>query len=145
MADSVHGQCLCGSVAFELSNKIQHVDACHCKMCQHWAGGAFIGVSATDADITFKADSTLTWYNSSAWARRGFCSKCGSSLFYKLINKTDYWAISSGALTLPEGIEMEKEIFVDEKPGYYAFAGDHPRLTREETMAMIKASVEGQS
>lgn len=145
MPQSVHGQCLCGSVAFELKNDIKHVDACHCKMCQHWSGGAFIGVSASDDDINFKADSTLTWYNSSAWARRGFCSKCGSSLFYKLIKKVDYWAISSGALSLPDGIEMEKEIFVDEKPDYYAFTGDHPRLTREETMAMIKASSEGKS
>ena len=141
MADKIKGQCLCGSVAFEITTSIPVVDACHCKMCQRWSGGPFIGASISrDSDIAFAYDDTLTWYDSSDWARRGFCSVCGSSLFYKLNDQPEHWAIAAGCLDLPDGVRMQHEIFVDEKPGYYAFAGDHPRLTGEETMAAFKAA-----
>jgi len=32
------------------------------------------------------------------------------------------------------------EIFIDRKPPGYDFAGDHPRLTEAETMAMFEES-----
>ena len=146
MADKIKGQCLCGSVAFEITTSIPVVDACHCKMCQRWSGGPFIGASISrDSDIAFAYDDTLTWYDSSDWARRGFCSVCGSSLFYKLTEQSDFWAVAAGALNLTGTEVMKQEIFIDEKPGYYELAGDHPRLTGEEAMAAFKASMEGQS
>ena len=53
-------------------------------MCQRAHGAAFVtwvGVEAGQLELI--ADESLQWYASSAEARRGFCSRCGSSLFFE--------------------------------------------------------------
>lgn len=133
---AIAGKCLCGSVRFEVA-EVHEIDACHCNMCQSWNGGPFIGADIR-GQVTFQSDETLTWYASSDWAKRGFCGKCGSSLFYRLTEQDDFWSISAGALDLPTGLSIGKEIFVDEKPDYYNFSGDQPRYTGPEFLAMIQ-------
>lgn len=133
---AILGKCLCGAVKFEVA-AVHEIDVCHCSMCRSWNGGPFVGADIR-GQVTFKADATLAWYDSSEWAKRGFCSKCGSSLFYTLNEQPDFWSISAGALDLPEGLTIGKEIFIDEKPDYYNFAGEQPRHTGPEFLAMIQ-------
>jgi hypothetical protein len=106
-------------------------------MCRKWNGGPFVGADIRGS-VTFQSDDTLTWYASSEWAKRGFCNKCGASLFYKLNEQDDFWSISAGLFDLPKGLSIGKEIFVDEKPDYYNFSGDQPRYTGPEFLAMIQ-------
>ncbi len=134
----INGKCLCGSVVFE-TPKPEHIDACHCTMCQNWVGGPFIAADFKNGGIIFTKDEGLSWYESSDWAKRGFCHKCGTSLFYCLKGHSDYWAIAAGALDLPKGLKLYKEIFIDDKPDYYALSGNHLRLTGEQVWAQIKA------
>lgn len=136
----VSGQCLCGAVQFETPLP-GHIDACHCDMCLHWSGGPFIGADFRKG-ITITKDDGLTWYESSDWAKRGFCKTCGASLFYCLKHQPDFWAVAAGALDLPKGLTLGKEIFIDDKPDYYAFTGDHPKLTNAETMADFMAQMD---
>ena len=138
--EPIKGQCLCGDVEFTTPTP-DHIDACHCDMCQHWSGGPFIGADFRNGGITFTKDDGLTWYESSDWAKRGFCKTCGSSLFYCLKDKPDFWAIATGTLDLPKGLNLGKEIFMDDKPDYYALAGDHPKLNNADTMAHFMASM----
>lgn len=133
---SVEGKCLCGSVQFSVE-AVHEIDVCHCTMCRKWNGGPFVGADIRGS-VTFQADNTLTWYASSEWAKRGFCNKCGASLFYKLNEQDDFWSISAGLFDLPKGLSIGKEIFVDEKPDYYNFSGDQPRYTGPEFLAMIQ-------
>ncbi len=135
MSDKQTGQCLCGGVKFE-TGAVHQIDVCHCKMCRRWSAGPFIGADFRSG-VTVTEDATLAWYESSDWARRGFCKNCGASLFYCLKEDPNFWSISAGALDLPDGLSLGKEIFVDEKPGYYDLAGDHPRLTAAEFMAQL--------
>ena len=44
--------------------------------------------------------------------------------------------IPLGLFDDPAGIPLVREIFIDRKPEAYAFAGDHPRLTEAEVMAL---------
>lgn len=134
MADIIRGHCLCGGVAFEISEE-GIMDACHCKMCQRWTGSLFIEMDVEDAHMHFTSNETLAWYDSSDWARRGFCSRCGSSLFYRAKKEGAKWAVLAGSLDLPPGHSIRMEIFIDEKPDYYELAGERPRLTAEETLA----------
>ncbi len=132
----LEGKCLCGAVRFEVE-EIHEIDVCHCNICRSWNGGPFVGADIRGT-VTFKSDETLTWFASSEWAKRGFCSTCGSSLFYKLKDQDDFWSISAGLFDLPEGLSIAKEIFVDEKPDYYDFSGSQPRYTGPEFLAMIQ-------
>lgn len=137
MSERIKGSCLCGGVEFN-TGPMDHMDVCHCTTCQRWTGSSFVGADYKSGDVVFTKDGTLKWFESSDWAKRGFCGTCGSSLFYRLKADPDFWAICSGALDVPEGIEIGKEIFVDEKPYFYAFEGDRPRLTGPEFLASLQ-------
>lgn len=139
MTQKLKGRCLCGGVQFE-TGEIHHLDVCHCSMCQRWTGGPFIGADYRNGDVKLTKDATLKWYESSDWAKRGFCSECGSSLFYRLNDIPDFWAVCAGALDMTSGITITKEIFIDEKPAYYDLAGDQERLTGAEFMASLQGS-----
>lgn len=139
MARKIHGQCLCGGVAFDVIAE-DKLDVCHCKMCQRWTGSVFIDLGVEDRDITFTADETLTWYDSSEWAKRGFCNRCGSSLFYRMKEDGAKWAVLAGTLDLPDGMHIHEEIFIDEKPDYYDLAGDRARLTGAEILARFQGT-----
>jgi len=137
MMTRVQGKCLCGNVSFSAPEP-HHIDICHCDMCRRWTGSAFIGVDYRDGGIKFEKNDSLKWFNSSDWAERGFCTNCGSSLFYRLKDNDSFLAISAGTLDLPSGLKLEKEIFIDEKPDYYDFAGDQKKLTGAEFFASLQ-------
>lgn len=137
MSETISGQCLCGGVKFE-TGAIDHVDVCHCNMCRRWTGGPFIGADYRNGEVKITHDESLAWFESSDWARRGFCNTCGSSLFYRLNGVDEFWAVCAGALDLPAGTKITKEIFVDEKPDYYDLAGERPRLTGPEFLASLE-------
>lgn len=132
------GRCLCGDVTFEvtLSNKDVHI--CHCELCQKWAGGPGLSVHCQD-DWVIKDQDKVTWYDSSEWAQRGFCARCGTHLFFRL-NDGSYHGVCAAALDSQEGFSIGMHIFIDKKPPYYDFTDQSPRLTKEEFLQMVGAS-----
>ncbi len=133
------GGCLCGDVRFTAELAGSSTGACHCDTCLSWAGGPFFGVRTTS--IAFQSDATLRTYTSSEWAERGFCGTCGSTLFYRLTvqgPRKDETNIALGSLDDASGIELGYELFIDKKPGAYAFVGDHKRMTGDEVMGRAK-------
>lgn len=82
---SSHGGCLCGDVRFTVDWPSVWVAHCHCSMCRRAHGAAFVtwfGMAEDRARIDDAAGS-LRWYVSSPGAERGFCARCGSSLFFR--------------------------------------------------------------
>ena len=77
------GQCLCGSVAFNILNELRGVIFCHCGQCLKTHGHFSAYTEAYENDIEWRETSSLPWYQSSTNTKRGFCKKCGASLFYK--------------------------------------------------------------
>jgi hypothetical protein len=101
-------------------------------MCRRWSSGALLCAAATG--VTFTGTESLATYRSSAWAERGFCKACGSSLFY-LLKPTGQYFMCVGAFDDPSELRLTSEIYIDHKPEGYAFAGEHPRLTEAEVLA----------
>ena len=131
---SMTGGCLCGRVRFSATDVETHHHACHCGMCRRWNGGP--AFSAAVGGIRFESADEIAVYASSDWAERGFCGHCGSNLFYRMIDKNAYY-VSVGAFDDPAPFVLSGEIFVDHQPAGYRFAGDQPRLTEAETLALI--------
>lgn len=127
------GRCLCGAVEFEVEKPVHSIGVCHCEMCRRWTGGAWPVIHCTDP-VTFKGEEHIVRYGSSDWAERGFCGKCGTTLFYSLRGQDEY-ALSVGALDDQKNLTMNEQIFVDEKPGWYDFANKTGMLTGEEVFA----------
>ena len=82
------GRCLCGTVNFEAENVDTHVHGCHCSMCRNWSGGPVLAANA--GSVVFGGSEHIGRYDSSEWAERGFCSRCGSNLFYRLKEPDQY-------------------------------------------------------
>ena len=95
-------------------------------------------LAAEAGDVEFQGAEHIKVYDSSAWAERGFCSECGTNLFYRL-KETGRHILCTGAFDDQTQFDLVGEIYVDEKPPGYAFAGDHPRMTGEEFLASIGA------
>ncbi|MBN9469924.1 MULTISPECIES: GFA family protein [unclassified Bosea (in: a-proteobacteria)] len=133
----VSGGCLCGAIRFRAVPAKPEMDVCHCGMCRRWSGGVFMAVPC--GEVTIEDESRLGRYPSSDWAERQFCSVCGSSLFWRLRSGEGHVAVSLQSFDDLTPFTFLEEIFIDEKPGLYAFAGERPRLTGAEVMARFQA------
>ena len=79
------GGCSCGAVRFTAQPPSLWCAHCHCSMCRRAHGAAFVtwvGFSEERAHIE-DPEGVLRWHASSPPARRGFCSRCGSPLFFR--------------------------------------------------------------
>ncbi|TDJ36640.1 MAG: GFA family protein [Gammaproteobacteria bacterium] len=129
------GHCLCGAVSFTAEDVETDIHTCHCSMCRRWAGGP--GFAAGVGSVQFSGEELITRYDSSAWAERGFCSRCGSNLFYRL-KDANHYILQMGTFDDQSSFKVSGEIYIDEKPAGYDLAGDHPRMTGEEFMASLQ-------
>lgn len=118
----ITGSCLCGGVTFALDEPLRNSVACHCIQCRKTSGHYVSATQVPPGQLHITKDDTLTWYPSSPEAERGFCNRCGSSLFWR--HEADNGAVSvmSGTLDGSTGIDTEKHIFT-------AFKGDYYELT----------------
>lgn len=83
--------------------------------------------SARTSDVEIEGAANVTWYRASPDAERGFCSTCGSHLFWKQ-SEEDHTGILAASVDEPSGLRMAKHIFVDDKGDYYDIADDLPRF-----------------
>lgn len=134
------GTCLCGAVSIRVSLASYGVSVCHCRMCQTWSGGPMLAIES-DEPMTLKGEENVSVYASSDWAERGFCRQCGTHLFYRLANGQHY-AFPVGLLDAGEPWTVAQQIFIDEKPSFYDFTNDTPRLTGDEVFAQFQGSVD---
>lgn len=128
------GKCLCGASRFTVEIDAMSVNACHCGMCRRWGGGPLLAVHCSSA-LSWQGDRPSV-YESSDWAERGFCSRCGTHLFYRL--KADgSCAVPVGVLDDDSGWQLDLQIFIEEKPAYYCFGNQTRMLTGEEAFQAL--------
>lgn len=115
--------------------------ACYCKMCQRWSAGMFMGASAGSIEIT-AGEEALTVFQSSPWAVRAFCNRCGSNLYYHAA-KHGGPSVAFGSLDDTSGLTMHVQYFVDQQPEGLALDVDCKTLTSAEIEAMMQAASSG--
>jgi len=127
------GHCLCGAVKIKATDVGKDVGACHCKMCRRWGGGPFMEIEC-GKNVVFKGEENIAVYNSSDWAERGFCRQCGTHLFYRF-KKTGHHGIPIGVFGDDPALSFEHQVFIDEKPSFYAFSNKTKDMTGPELIA----------
>jgi hypothetical protein len=120
------GSCLCGAVRFEVAGELPPPSACHCSHCRKHSGHYAVGTDVPRSAVTVHGADRVTWFRSSEKARRGFCSVCGSSLFWDPIHK-DWIGIEMGAFDGPTATKLCVHIFVADKGDYYDIADGLPQ------------------
>ena len=79
---TLKGRCLCGKVTWTATGRMRWAAYCHCESCRRAVSAPFVALFGV-------ADEGLTWsgpvghYHSSPDVERGFCTCCGSPLFYR--------------------------------------------------------------
>jgi len=111
----IMGSCLCGQIRYRVNGSLRPVVACHCTQCRKTSGHFVAATAARRADVEITGE--VAWYRSSAIARRGFCARCGSSLFWDGPGETI--SIHAGSIDGDSGLAMAGDIYCADKGDYY--------------------------
>lgn len=127
------GSCLCGAVSITANEINPKFTVCHCDDCRSWGGAPFFAVQCGN-NVEINGEAHIRMYESSTWASRGFCSECGTHLFYKFKETGDY-NMPVGFFKNIDGLTMEMQYFSDQRPDYYCFSNNTKEMTKAEIMA----------
>lgn len=130
-------RCLCGATQFEVQLRNHEVAACHCSMCRRQTSGPLMAIDIED--IHFVDQQYLSVFNSSEWAERGFCSVCGTFIFWRT---KDHSFANINVFTLeelPDDLDFNLEIYVDHQPAFYLFNNQTQKMTEPEVIEMFNS------
>ena len=136
MSEKHTGSCLCGAVSFTASGALRGVIYCHCTQCRKQSGHFYAATEVDDAQLEVRGTDSITWFEASDFATRGFCATCGSVLFWKR-NDSDETSIMAGAFDRPSGLKGETHIFVADKGDYYTINDGLPQLERSTSAIKV--------
>ncbi len=119
------GRCLCGAVAYTLHGPLRGVINCHCGQCLRTHGNFAAYTNVHRAELTLIEDRGLRWFESSDTASRGFCGRCGASLFWEP-RGGETISVAAGTLDRPSGLKTVANIFVADKVDYYEIPDNLP-------------------
>jgi len=129
MAKITKGSCLCGAIRWEVHGEMRPIVGCHCSQCRKQTGYFYAATAAQDTDLSITGD-TLKWFRASPntvpEAKRGFCTECGSALFWKH-EAEDYTSILAGSIDGETDIRFENHIFVGDKANWYEITDGKPQ------------------
>ncbi len=117
------GSCLCGDVRFTVTGAPFDPAACHCNQCRKMSGHVWAAAIVREADIEIVGE--VRWYEATPRARRGFCPRCGSSLFWQEQGSGNM-DFALGAVDGPTGLHLARHIFIESKGDYYDIPDSEP-------------------
>ena len=125
------GRCLCGAVTYELHGELRDVIVCHCVECRRWHGtsGAYTTTATRDDLAVSDPEGVLRWIRSPQSvtdADRGFCERCGSSLFWRA-PRDGTVSVTAGTLDGVTGLRTVEHIWESQRADWEADDG-LPRL-----------------
>lgn len=111
------GSCLCGAVRFSVDLPSKWIAHCHCTYCRRAHGAALVTWAGFPSEhFTLEPESASpTWYESSTGAKRGFCARCGSPMFFQSTRWPDEMHVARALFTDP----------LDREPGAHVFYETH--------------------
>ena len=113
------GGCDCGGVRYRVDGELRDVVHCHCEPCRRITGHHMAATAAKVDDVHFESDATLTWHYRTSTTCYGFCSACGSTLFWSATDKADMLSIAAGTIDQPSGLSTVLAIYADEASDFH--------------------------
>jgi len=126
---SLKASCLCGGIQLRTDGYHRDVENCHCVQCMKTHGHHAAYTNVQEQNVKFLTKRTLKWFRSSKRAKRGFCRKCGASLFFKIIGSNNI-SIAAGMFNGPTKLKTRMNIFVKGKLDYYKLDNRLPKFKR---------------
>lgn len=129
MKMEISGGCLCGGVRYRVRGPARQIIDCHCENCRR-THGHYAAYTAVDKDdMTFEAEKSLKWFHDALPdTYRGFCDRCGSSLFWDARRSDNIISIAAGSLNPGHGLKTLGHIYLAEAGEYYEIDDGLPRF-----------------
>jgi hypothetical protein len=130
------GGCLCGTVRFAFIPPTLFSAHCHCRYCRRAHGAAFVtwaGVPEDRFRIT-RGEDRVTWFASSRQGQRGFCSQCGTTLFYRSSVCPGEVHVALACMDGKIDREPELHVFYDEHVDWVSVRDDLPKLSGDSEL-----------
>jgi hypothetical protein len=105
-------------VRIQVEGELGPPDACHCSQCRKWSGHVWASTDVLREQVTIVGEEHVRWFQSSDKVRRGFCSRCGSSLLWDVQGRARL-AIAMGVFETPTDARLHAHIFTADKGDYY--------------------------
>ena len=126
---SLKASCLCRGIQLRTQGYHRNVQNCHCIQCMKTHGHYAAYTNVEERNVKFLKKRTLKWFKSSKRAKRGFCNKCGASLFFKVTGAKTI-SIAAGMFNRPVKLKTTMNIFVKGKSDYYKLDSGMPKFNR---------------
>ena len=131
------GGCLCGGVRYEITGPRRDVILCHCENCRRTHGHVAAYTSVRQSDLKLTSQQTLQWYHDeSPDTYRGFCNRCGASLFWDARDGRGKMAVSAGSLDDSLELKTIGHVFVSEAGHYYEIDDGLPQFENGNSGAL---------
>ena len=133
------GGCLCGAVRYRATAPPIRGVICHCPMCRRHSGApvlAFVHFRLQDFGWVRGAP---TRYRSSAFAERGFCSVCGSTLSMHEEVLADRVQIAVGSLDQPQRITITDHVWTRHQLPWFQITDRLPRFLASSSAVPTQA------
>ena len=127
------GGCLCGAVRFETEAKSLFCVHDHCEWCRRAHGAAFVTWVGfpTDAFRVTRGEAELRWFGSSEKSERGFCSRCGTTLFFRSQLAPGETHVALACVDDQSELEPTAHVFWEARVAWFPFTDDLPKTDRE--------------
>lgn len=129
MTERHTGGCLCGAVRYSITGKLGPVVGCHCSQCRRQTGFYYAAVNVPRTAFSVEDADTVRWYRSSGKAQRGFCSNCGSALFWQGDEAVEV-SVLAGSFDEPSGLVFSHHIYCADKGDFYEISDGLPQYDR---------------
>ena len=104
--NKIEGGCLCGEIRYESTSPPLGAGYCHCSVCRKAYGHLYAALIQFSRDTLHFTKGSLSQYQETALAKRGFCKNCGSSLTFSYDNQPSLF-ILAGSLDCPEDFPFD--------------------------------------
>lgn len=89
-------------------------------------GVYYAAVNLPRAALLLEGAEAVRWYRSSEEAQRGFCSNCGSALFWQADGSAEV-SVMAGAFDTPSGLAFGHHIYCADKGDFYEISDGLPQ------------------
>jgi hypothetical protein len=128
--DRLQGGCLCGAVRYQIAAPLGIAEHCHCSMCRKAHAAAFStnAVVPADAFHVTEGEKFLSQYASSPNRQKNFCSRCGTQLFIRRLDETEFTVVTLATIDGDPGTRPARHVHTASKAPWYEVSDALPRF-----------------
>ena len=141
MSKPYKGQCLCGTIKYEVDTFGPKMGHCHCSMCRKFHGAPFVTLGEVDqSDFRWvQGEGDLKSYVAQNGTTRRFCQHCGSSMTFSTPNGPDHIVeVSLGTLDTDLEMKPDAHIYVGSKTNWTDICDDLPQYEAGRLSTRLK-------